>query len=82
MASVIHVEARERKVVDVAALRARMSERGITQREFAEAAGFWPEHVSTILNGKAGYLGARRIAKIEQAMKALGLDKPDEAASA
>ena len=59
-------------------VRARLVEHGITQREFAQAAGLQQSDASAILSGKQ-YLGPIRQARIEQAIERLGLDRESEA---
>lgn len=74
MASILRVQ--ERTVLDVVALRARMAANGVKVRELAEAAGMDSQAVSAILSGR-DYFGPVRQARILAAVRALGLDDPD-----
>ncbi len=67
--------------LSVSALRARMILRGVTMGELASAAGVWPAELSQLLRGGTP-MGPVRRARLEAAIRQLGLDQPVSEADA
>lgn len=76
MGSIVRVVEQQR--LNIAELRARMAQAGVTVRKLAETANMDSANVSAALSGKA-YLGGARAERLILAARALGLDTPDEA---
>lgn len=58
-------------------IRVRLVEKGLRVKDLAEAARMRPAALSGILSG-GEYVGPARRARIAEAVKLLGLDRPDD----